>query len=103
MSEAKRMAEEANRFGEQTQEGAQRAGRKFQKAAEGGFEVASRSFSKANKGFQALAAEIMQYAKAAFDDAIRTWEQLFGVRSLEHSMQFSLTTPTGFMRTTWPK
>jgi hypothetical protein len=48
-----------------------------------GFEAASRSLAEANKGFQALAAEMMEYSKAAFDDAIRTWEQLIGVRTLE--------------------
>ena len=36
---------------------------------------------------QALAAEMMEYSKSAFDDAIRTWEQLIGVRSLEQAMQ----------------
>jgi phasin family protein len=56
-------------------------------AAESGFEAASRSFTEANKGFQALAAEMMEYSKAAFDDAIRTWEQLIGVRSLEQAIQ----------------
>jgi hypothetical protein len=29
----------------------------------------------------------MEYSKSAFDDAIRTWEQLIGVRSLEQAMQ----------------
>jgi phasin family protein len=76
MQETKRMADEANRLGQQAQERMQ-----------GGFEAASRSFSEANKGFQALAAEMMEYSKAAFDDAIRTWEQLIGVRSLEQAMQ----------------
>jgi hypothetical protein len=28
-----------------------------------------------------------EYSKAAFDDAIRTWEKLMGVRSLEQAMQ----------------
>jgi phasin family protein len=76
MQETKRMADEANRLGQQAQERMQ-----------GGFEAASRSFSEANKGFQALAAEMMEYSKAAFDDAIRTWEQLIGVRSLEQAIQ----------------
>ena len=76
MSETKRMADEANRMGQQAQERMQ-----------SGFEAASRSFSEANKGFQALAAEMMEYSKAAFDDAIRTWEQLIGVRSLEQAIQ----------------
>src|SRR4026209_886024 len=76
MQETNRMADEANRMGQQAQERMQ-----------SGFEAASRSFSEANKGFQTLAAEMMEYSKAAFDDAIRTWEQLIGVRSLEQAMQ----------------
>jgi phasin family protein len=76
MQETKRMADEANRMGQQAQERMQT-----------GFEAASRSFTEANKGFQALAAEMMEYSKSTFDDAIRTWEQLIGVRSLEQAMQ----------------
>jgi len=76
MQETKRMADEANRLGQQAQERMQ-----------GGSEAASRSFTEANKGFQTLAAEMMEYSKAAFDDAIRTWEQLIGVRSLEQAIQ----------------
>ena len=87
MSEVKRMGEEANRIGQEAQERAQRVGHEFQKAAEGGFEVASRSISEVNKGFQALAAEMTDYSKKAFDDAIRTWEQLIGVRSLEQAIE----------------
>jgi hypothetical protein len=52
-----------------------------------GLEAASRSFIEANKGFQALAREMTEYSKAAFDDAICTWEQLLGVKSLEQAMQ----------------
>jgi hypothetical protein len=87
MAEPRRIAEEAIRMGEEVQERTQRMGRKYQKAAESGFEAAGRSFTEANKGFQALAAEMMEYSKAAFDDAIRTWEQLIGVRSLEQAIQ----------------
>jgi phasin family protein len=87
MAEPRRMAEEATRMGEEVQERTQRMGREYQRAAESGFEAASRSFTEANKGFQALAAEMMEYSKAAFDDAIRTWEQLIGVRSLEQAIQ----------------
>jgi phasin family protein len=86
MAEPRRMAEEATRMGEEMQERTQRMGREYQRAAESGFEAASRSFTEANKGFQALAAEMMEYSKAAFDDAIRTWEQLIGVRSLEEAI-----------------
>jgi len=78
---------EANRLGEEIQEGAQRFGREYQKAAETGVEAASRSFMEANKGFQALASEMMEYSKAVFDDGIRTWEQLIGVKSLDQAIQ----------------
>jgi hypothetical protein len=87
MAEPRRMAEEATRIGEEVQETTQRMGREYQKAVERGFETTSRSFTEANRGFQALAAEMMEYSKAAFDDAIRTWEQLIGVRSLEQAIQ----------------
>ena len=76
MQETKRMADEANKMGQQVQERVQ-----------SGFEAASRSFSEANKGFQTLATEMTEYSKAAFDDAIRTWEQLIGVKSLDQAMQ----------------
>ena len=76
MSDTKRMADEANRMGQQAQERMQSV-----------FEAASRSFTEANKHFQTLAAEMMEYSKGAFDDAIRTWERLIGVRSFEQAIQ----------------
>jgi hypothetical protein len=44
MAETRRMADEAKRFGEEVQQGAQRFGREYENAAETGFEAASRSF-----------------------------------------------------------
>jgi hypothetical protein len=81
------MAEEVNRMGEEMQARAQKFGREYEKVAETGFEAASRSFGEANRGFQALAAEMMNYSKATFDDAVRTCEQLIGVKSLEQAIQ----------------
>jgi hypothetical protein len=66
---------------------AQRMGHEYQTAAESGFEAAGRSLSEVNRDFQAIAAEITDYSKKAFDDAIRTWEQLIGVRSLEQAIE----------------
>ena len=87
MPETKRMAEEATRMGEEAQEQTIRVGHEYQKAAEIGVEAASRSFGEVNRGLQALAAEMTDYSKKAFDDAIRTWEQLIGVKSLEQAIQ----------------
>jgi hypothetical protein len=86
MQETKRMADEAKRMGEEAQEQAGRMGQEFQKAAERGLEAAGQSFSEANRGFQALAAEMTDYSKRVFDDAMRTWEQLIGVRSVEKAL-----------------
>ena len=58
MQETKRMAEDANRMGQEAQERAQRMGHEFQQAAVGGFETAGRSLSEVNRGFQAIAAEM---------------------------------------------
>jgi hypothetical protein len=87
MPETKRMAEEAMRMGEEAQEQTIKVGQEYQKAAEIGVEAASRSFGEVNRGLQALAAEMTDYSKKAFDDAIRTWEQLIGVRSVEQAVQ----------------
>ena len=76
MPETKKMAEEAMKVGHE-----------YPKAAESSFEAASRSFGEVNRGLQALAAEMTDYSKKAFDDAIRTWEQLIGVKSLEQAIQ----------------
>ena len=62
-------------------------GQEAQEGVQSGFEAADKSFSEVNKGFQALAAEMTDYSKKTFDDAIRTWEQLIGVKSLEQAMQ----------------
>lgn len=76
MQDTDRMADQANRMAQQAQE-------RFQT----GLEAAGKSFAEANKNFQALAAEIMNYSKTAFDDAMRTWEQLISVKSLDQAMQ----------------
>jgi hypothetical protein len=70
MSQTKRMADEANRIGQQAQE-------RFQT----GFEAASRSFGEANRGFQVLASEMTDFSKRRFEDVFRAWEQLLRARS----------------------
>jgi len=70
MSQTKRMADEANRIGQQAQE-------RFQT----GFEAASRSFGEANRGFQVLASEMTDFSKRRFEDVVRAWKQLLRARS----------------------
>jgi hypothetical protein len=47
-------------------------GEDYQKMTKGGFDATMNSFGEVNKGFQALAAEVTDYSKKTFDDAIRT-------------------------------
>ncbi len=98
MAEDKKMGEQASRMGQQAQEQARRVGQEAQEQTrrmgeqvhermQSGVEAAGASFTEANRGFQALAAEVMNYSKTAFDDAMRTWEQLLSVKSLEQAVQ----------------
>jgi hypothetical protein len=80
MPETKRMAEEANRMGEEVRDRAQRVGHEFQKAAEGGFEATSRSLIEVNRGFQAMAAEMTDFSKKRMEDVLQAWQQLLRVR-----------------------
>jgi phasin family protein len=84
---AQSVFDKATRMGEQAQDCAQKSSDQFQRAAEGGWEAAGRSISEVNRGFQALAAEMTEYSKKTFDDAVRTWEQLIGVKSLEQAIE----------------
>jgi phasin family protein len=70
MSETRRMADEANRIGQQAQEQVQ-----------SGFEAASRSFSEANRGFQAMAAEMTDFSKRRMEDVLQAWQQLLQARN----------------------
>ena len=78
---------ETNRLGEDIQEGAERFGREYQKAAERGFDAVSRSFSEANKGFQVLTSEMTDFSKKRFEDVFRAWEQLLRARSFPDVVQ----------------
>ena len=71
MSETKRMADEADRMGQQAQEGFQT-----------GLEAVSRSFSEANKGVQSITAELTDFSKRRWEDVFRAWEHLLRARHL---------------------
>ena len=59
----------------------------FQKVGKDGFDVAVRSFGEMNKGFQAIAAEVTDYSKKAFEDSTRAFEQLIGAKSIEQAVE----------------
>ena len=59
----------------------------FQKVSKDGFDAAVRSFGEMNKGFQAIAAEVTDYSKKAFEDSTRAFEQLTGAKSIEQAVE----------------
>ena len=59
----------------------------FQKVGKDGFDAAVKSFGEMNKGFQAIAAEVTDYSKKAFEDGTRAFEQLLGAKSFEQVIQ----------------
>ncbi|HSH62913.1 phasin family protein [Methyloceanibacter sp.] len=59
----------------------------FQKVGKDGFDATVRSFGEVNKGFQAIAAEITDYSKKAFEDGTRAFEQLIGAKTIEQAIE----------------
>jgi hypothetical protein len=59
----------------------------FQKVGKDGFDAAVKSFGEMNKGFQAIAAEVTDYSKKAFEDGTRCFEQLIGAKSVEQAVE----------------
>ena len=59
----------------------------FQKVGKDGFDAAVRSFGEVNKGFQAIAAEVTDYSKKAFEDSTRAFEQLIGAKTIEQAIE----------------
>lgn len=59
----------------------------FQKVGKDGFDATVRSFGEVNKGFQAIAAEITDYSKKAFEDGTRAFEQLISAKSIEQAFE----------------
>jgi hypothetical protein len=57
-----------------------RIGEQFHTGKEG-FDAIVRAYSEANKGFQAIAAEVTDYSKTAFEDATRAFQQLVTSKS----------------------
>lgn len=59
----------------------------IQKAGKDGFDASVRSMGEWGKGFQAIAAEITDYSKKAFEDGTRAFEELAGAKSAEQALE----------------
>ena len=65
----------------------QKFGEEFQRVGKDGFDAAVHSFGEVNKGLQAIAAEVTDYSKKAFEDGTRAFEQLIGAKSVEQAVE----------------
>jgi hypothetical protein len=62
-------------------------GGQFQNVGKEGFDAVVRAYGEANKGFQAIAAEVTDYSKTAFEDATRAFQQLVSAKSAEQAFE----------------
>jgi hypothetical protein len=58
----------------------------IQKLGRENFDTALSSFGEVNRGFQAIATEMTDYGKKAFEDGAKTFEQLVGCKSIEQAV-----------------
>lgn len=59
----------------------------FQKLSQSNVDTAIKIFGDWNKGWQAIAAEITDYSKRAFEDGTATFEKLVAARSVEQALE----------------
>jgi hypothetical protein len=64
----------------------QRYTTEFQRAGKGGFDASVKSFGDVNTGFQAIAREVTDYSKKAFEDSTRAFEQLMNAKTFEQAL-----------------
>jgi hypothetical protein len=62
-------------------------GEEYAKLGSDSFNAVVRSWGEVNKGFQAVAEEVTDYTKRAFEDATRTFEQLVRAKSPEQVIE----------------
>jgi hypothetical protein len=62
-------------------------GGQFQNVGKEGFDAVVRAYGEANKGYQAIAAEVSDYSKAAFEDASRAFQQVVSAKSAEQAFE----------------
>jgi hypothetical protein len=62
-------------------------GQQFQNVGKEGFDAVVRAYGEASKGLQAIAAEVTDYSKTAFEDATRAFQQLVSAKSAEQAFE----------------
>ena len=73
----------------------------MQKLGKNNLEVTVQSFGALSKSSQAIAVEMAEYSKKAFEDGSKTLEKLLGVKTLEQAIEiqtdFAKTAYEGFV------
>ena len=64
-----------------------KVGQEIQKVDKDGFDATVRSFGEMSNSFQAIATEVADYSKKAFEDGTRAFEQLIGAKSVEQAIE----------------
>jgi hypothetical protein len=59
----------------------------FQKLGQGNMDAAMKAIGDWNKGWQAIAAEMSDYSRRAFEDGTSTFEKLASAKSLEQAFE----------------
>ena len=59
----------------------------IQKLGKDNMDTAVKAFGEFNKGFQAIATEVTDYSKKAFEEGTATFEKLAGAKSVEQAVQ----------------
>jgi hypothetical protein len=59
----------------------------FQKLGQTNVDTAMKAFGDWNKGWQAIAAEMTDYSKRAFEDSTATFEKLVSAKSVEQAFE----------------
>lgn len=59
----------------------------FQKLGQTNVDTALKLFGDWNKGWQAIASELTDYSKRAFEDGTATFEKLAGAKSIEQAIE----------------
>jgi hypothetical protein len=64
-----------------------KTGEQLHKVGKEGFDAVVRAYGETNKGYQAIATEVTDYSKSAFEDASRAFQQLVSAKSAEQAFE----------------
>ena len=75
----------------------------LQQVSKDNVDVTLKAMGALSKGTQAIAVEVADYSKKAFEDGTAALEKLFGVKSFDKAIEVQTDTPRPPMRGLWPR